>query len=800
LAGRFFVSLRDDYCRRSPARFSKLEQVLYGSAAHLVTSLLDSEAEDGVNSRFWCALCSLIVVSSLGGGCRNDPERAKQGHLQNGDRLVAARDYQAAIVEYRNAIRQDSHFGPARLQLARAYLAVNDKQRALAEFVRAADLMPNDAEAQLAAARVLIQAGRVEDAKTRAEIALKLDPKNADAHVLRGTATANLRDFEEALKAFEAALAAAPKSSDLYLNLGLFQRHSGNRKEAEASLMQALQLNPQSLEARMALVNLYWSSGRSNDVERLLHEAVELSPQDANVNRTVAIFFLMTDRPAMAEAPLRRAAESADSSRLLLADYLAAVGRQPEAVVELEKLVAIAETYAAATIRLAGIDRQRGAPQKAYERLNEAIAKTPGSLDLLAAQGRFLLADGNAEGALQAAGAALKAQPESWEAHELTAAALVAQRQSEAAFKEFNEALRLNPRALDAQIGLAQLNLERGKTQEAIRFAEEALQQQPTGDAARVILVRALLASGDPRRARAEIQPLERLSNSAAIHALLGQVEFARGDTTAARKAFDRALSLDAKSVDAVAGLVGLDLQSKKVAAAVDRLDGFLKLVPRNAEGFYLAARTYYAAGDLVKTEQALKTTLDLDASLRPAYDLLNRVYRQQGRVSDALQIFERVIQQRPTDVPAHIMIGVISEAEGKVAEAKKAYERALTVDPRAPLAANNLAYIFAEEGSELQRALSLAQTAKAQLPDDPDINDTLGWVYYKQNLPKQAVNTLEESVKKNPRNPLYQYHLGLAYLQGGDKGKARSALQAALKLQPNFTGAGEARKALSGL
>ena len=48
--------------------------------------------------------------------------------------------------------------------------------------------------------------------------------------------------------------------------------------------------------------------------------------------------------------------------------------------------------------------------------------------------------------------------------------------------------------------------------------------------------------------------------------------------------------------------------------------------------------------------------------------------------------------------------------------------------------------------------------------------------------------------------NASAQYHLGLTYLKLGNKPKAREALEAALKLNPQFAGADEARSALATL
>jgi Tfp pilus assembly protein PilF len=52
--------------------------------------------------------------------------------------------------------------------------------------------------------------------------------------------------------------------------------------------------------------------------------------------------------------------------------------------------------------------------------------------------------------------------------------------------------------------------------------------------------------------------------------------------------------------------------------------------------------------------------------------------------------------------------------------------------------------------------------------------------------------------VERAPNNPLYHYHLGLAYLQGGDKERGRGELQRALAIQTDFKGAEDARRKLS--
>ena len=51
------------------------------------------------------------------------------------------------------------------------------------------------------------------------------------------------------------------------------------------------------------------------------------------------------------------------------------------------------------------------------------------------------------------------------------------------------------------------------------------------------------------------------------------------------------------------------------------------------------------------------------------------------------------------------------------------------------PVAANNLAWMYAETGENLDMALQLAQAAARRLPNIPAIQDTLGWIHHKKGL-----------------------------------------------------------------
>jgi tetratricopeptide (TPR) repeat protein len=142
--------------------------------------------------------------------------------------------------------------------------------------------------------------------------------------------------------------------------------------------------------------------------------------------------------------------------------------------------------------------------------------------------------------------------------------------------------------------------------------------------------------------------------------------------------------------------------------------------------------------------------------------------------------------------------VAMLFEAQGHAAEAEKQYQQVLGIDAHAAVAANNLAYLYVASNRNLDQALQLAQVAKEQLPNEPHVNDTLGWIYVKKNMTSAALLPLESSVKMTPDDPVALYHLGIAYVQAGNWTKAKETLNRALTLKPDFDGAPDARKALT--
>jgi len=361
--------------------------------------------------------------------------------------------------------------------------------------------------------------------------------------------------------------------------------------------------------------------------------------------------------------------------------------------------------------------------------------------------------------------------------------------------------LKLVPGSLDSQLGLARLHLAGGRPDDALHFALQVLGVQPANETALILQARAQMVKRNVDAAEAPLKTLQAIDpNSPTVQVTLGTFYALKSDGRKARASYERALTIDPSNTDALAAITLLDVTEKKPADAQKRLDTALAKQPDSLPVLFAASRTFIVMKDYPRAEKTLRHIVEIDPSNVTANAQLGQVYIAENRIDDAIAEFEGLAKRDPKSVVAHTMSGMLLNAQHKREEAKKHYEQALSIDERSPIAANNLAWMYVEDGGNLDVALQLAQTAKSAAPNYADVDDTLGWIYYKKGLVSQAVAALKESVDKNPTNPTFKYHLGLAYAKSGDAPAARQALEAALKLDPQSSQAAEARATLAKL
>ena len=755
-----------------------------------------------MSSKSIVILTSIAVCSLAASACSRDVEKAKREYVERGDRYVKDKNVEAAIIEYRNAIQQDPRFGEAYRKLAAAYLSRGEGAEAIRAAATAAELLPTNPDAQIEAGSLLLLAGKFNEARGLAERVLAANARDVRARVLLGNATAGLKDLDSAIKEFEEAIRLDPHQSGIYAGLASLKASSGDPVAAERIFKQAIDADPKSTNARLALAHFYWSNDRLEDGERMMKEAQQLQPRDAQANVTLALFYHATGRRADAEPYLRAAAEAGEDPRLtmLLADYYIGLNRGAEATRLLQPLVTDRRYGTMVSVRLAGIAQVEGRADEAISIIDNALTRDPTNARTLAAKSDLLLRQNRIDEATQAAEAAVSANASSAEAQFVRGRVLRAKGSFDKAEAAFNEVLRLNPRASAARVELARLRIRSG-ADDAVAMATEAAKTDPRSLDARLTLARALMARRDYAKAQGVLTGvLSAAPDVAAVHAQMGTLLALNKDAAGARTAFTRALELDPLQIEAAGGLTALDFAAGQRPAALARLDAMVARAPRNATLLVAAASAHASAGAMDRAESLLMSAIEADPGSMRAYSLLGRVYLSQKRLDAAQAQFEKAAARQERPVGALTVIGTIHMLQNKTPEAQQAFERVMQLDSKAGVAANNLAWIYLENGGSLDLALHLSEVAKAALPDTAEVNDTLGWAYYKKGSLPSAITAFRRSLEIDPKNPSALYHLALAYDKGGDQAEARRVMTLYLQVDPSSERSADVRKRLQAL
>jgi tetratricopeptide (TPR) repeat protein len=573
----------------------------------------------------------------------------------------------------------------------------------------------------------------------------------------------------------------------------------GHNPEAEAALKRAVEVAPTQMEPRISLASFYLATKQIPLAESTLLTALQEQPRNPDVNRALASVFLASGRPDKAEAPLKIVVEVKNDlpSQLTLADYYRTVKRDDDALRILERAATGKVGYSAAMTRKAAIFRGQGKNDPAYATLEQVLDKDPRDATAMTLKAMFLTDDGKLDAALNISEAAVKT--ESTAATQFVLGRIQQARGATApATAAYLETLKLQPSHAEALLRLAELSLVGVRLEDARRYASDALRVRPDYPEAVVIQARANMGLGNLSAAQDSLKQLnERYPQSAIVQAQLGTLYAVKQDMQGARAAYERALTFDPNALEPIAGLVNMDLQSGKAAAARARVDAALARSPKSPGLLMVAAQAYMSTGDVPKAEQLLRSAISADPTRLAAYGMLAGIYVRQKRLDAAITELEQVAQKQPDSVGAPTLIGILLEQQNKITEAQTRYEQIVRVHRSAPIAANNLAWLYAENGGNLDAALELAQTAKAALPESAEVSDTIGWIFFKKKLYPQAITALKEATARNPKSTLLQYHLGLAYASNSEYAQARSILSAALKADPSAPLAADAQAAL---
>ena len=253
---------------------------------------------------------------------------------------------------------------------------------------------------------------------------------------------------------------------------------------------------------------------------------------------------------------------------------------------------------------------------------------------------------------------------------------------------------------------------------------------------------------------------------------------------------------------DLTEAIVGLQVEKGDMKGALERLDEAVasgRVPPRI---LLLRGRLLTRTGNFERAEADVLRAFEVAPELPGAGELLFAIYRAQGRLDEARRSFEEAEEAGVLHAGARMLLGRIYLRSGDDDKARILFEKVLADDPRMTTAENDLAFLLAVEGEDLDRALQLAEEAQQARSSDPNAADTVGYVYYRKGLHEAALQqfryAIDLSGKKLDRLvPTLHYHLGLTLHALGRDAEAADAFETALGIDADFRDAEDARRLL---
>jgi tetratricopeptide (TPR) repeat protein len=144
-------------------------------------------------------------------------------------------------------------------------------------------------------------------------------------------------------------------------------------------------------------------------------------------------------------------------------------------------------------------------------------------------------------------------------------------------------------------------------------------------------------------------------------------------------------------------------------------------------------------------------------------YLRLGETYRRQGATDASIESLTRARHILPENPVVLGTLAMVLEGAGQKAEAEGAYRAALQADSDNATTMNNLAFLIAENGGNLDEALSLARRAVQLMPDASEVADTAGWIQLKRHAVDDALALFASALAREPDNQSYRSHLLMA-------------------------------------
>ncbi len=744
--------------------------------------------------------CWIVVSLLLVSGCSH----SAKSYLQSGKKYFDAGKYEDAIILYKKAIQKEPKSGEAYYRMALAYLKIPKIPEAYQALSAASSLSTDNEEIQSVFADFCFEIylldpkhpkGLYDKVSKLSEDLLAKNKNSYDGLRLKGYLAMADRKPADAIAALRQADQLKPMQAQVVFPLAKALILNNEQPAAEKLALAFLQKTKTFGPMYDVLFGIYASSGRMAEAENILKAKVDNNPKQSSYVINLAAFYQSQKRTEDMKKTLQRLTDHPNDyphPHALVGDFYMALHDVPAALVEYNQgITSDPKDKIVYQKRIVNTLLREGKKDEAKATLAELAKSNPHDEEVQMVEATMWI-EGRKPAEVDAAINILKplAEKKPGDANRrfrLGQAYLLKGRTQDAE-AEWRAAANDDRAFLPARMALAELTLQTGRSQAALDFCNEILSRDPGHKGARFVRALALINNSQQDDARKELtELLKEDPNSLIAKLAMARLDLLQKNFPEAEKEFKELYKVGQPDLRPLDGLLNTYVAQSQLPKALALLDNELSAAPDRPDLLARHAELEVRSGKYAKGREEYQRLLTKDGNSPLLNRRIGEISVLMGDKDAAIHSFQKALELDPKDLRGQVELGSLLLGEGKKQEALVVFRRALALSPDQPAILNNVAYLIADTGGDSKEALELARKGLQKFPEhnDPHLNDTIGFIYWKQHLNDSALQTFKAVVQKNPDNATYRLHLAMALLTQGDKAAAKTQLEAALLRNP---------------
>ncbi len=630
---------------------------------------------------------------------------------------VSRGNMDAARESIQNAIRSGPGYPPAVAVAAVVALMSGSLEQAEGYGKQLVEIEPKSTRGYRLLAATYLKKGDADRALGILKVPLAAGAQDPDLHAIAGEASLRNNDAAAALRHFENAIKIDANDPAKRSGAAMARLAMGDTQAGLEGLQQAAGMSSSVTPADFLLVDMLL---RNKESDRALAAVDDLERRQG---KPTAISHELRGKVQLVKGDAANARSSFQAS--LAADPL----------------------YFPPASKLAALDIAEKKNDDARRRIVPYLAKYPKNISALLAQAEVLQRTGASNA----------------EVIEVLKRASVA-----------------DPGDIRGALALSNVLRRSGEPREAVAVLMAAVQVQPNELLLHLALSDAYSQSGESQQALDSIgKALQLRPRDVSVHMRLGAIRLAAGKNEEALSSFSTARELAPTAPEPALAVASVLARTERVPQALRIAKDLQKGLPQNAAGWLLEGDLLAAGGGWKEAVKAYRGAFEIASEQSSIAVRLIGAMTKTGDSARASQLLERRLAAKPDDPVLRRFAGERDIEEKRFKSAIEHLERVLKVEPKDPVALNNIAWALYELKDP--KSVSVAESAYAIARTNPLIVDTLATALVAFGDKARGLTMHREAIRLAPSAGLLRLHYAEALIKTGSPDLAKKELEVIL-------------------